>query len=135
MRSDIRVQASQGGYYLCKDIAIQETLRIGRVVSMMSLYDHERDLNRGRFAHFDRQPQAWPATVRLPQDDRFARWDRFTEMVNWIAEFADTPWSLDIVSDFEVDEDLQPKDGTWTESARFSFEDSHLGFMFKMVFG
>lgn len=127
MRSDIVSRQDAGEFWVCKDISVLETLRIGRTITLMHIYEHERDLNRGRFEHFDREAQRWPATIRLKDDSVLAE-RQVSRMVNWIAEQIDTPWSLDIEVDFD------PGTDTYKDYARFSFEDSDLGVMFKIVF-
>jgi hypothetical protein len=128
MRSDIHVgRGLSGTYMLLKDVTVDDSRRIGWVLWLMEVYEHERDLNRGRFANFTPEPQEWLASVRVEGPlvgDRLPQLrHEVTVMINWIAEHVETPWSLDYRENGAV------------RYLDFTFADSHLGFMFKILFG
>jgi hypothetical protein len=129
MPSDVFAVTGNGGApYLVKELMIDDTLRIGARVSVLRLFEHERDLCTGRFEHFTREPQVWPASIRFRLQGE-NKYERNEQMVNWIAEQTDTPWSLDVED--ELDDEGMP---TEFGRLRFSFTDSTVGVMFKMVF-
>lgn len=97
-------------------------LRFLYSILVMKVYEHERDLNQGRFLHFDHTPQQW--TVAIHHENRVIPWwEKCEGMINWIAENADSPWSLGIEM-----EHIQK--GTFT----FSFQDPTIATFFKVMF-
>lgn len=128
MRSDIHVyKTAAGEFLLLKDVITKQNNRIGWTLGLMYVYEHERDLNRGRFKDFTPEPQEWLGSVRIEGPivgDRIPQMrHEITLMINWIAEHVDTPWSLDY------------RENGATRYLDFSFSDSHLGFAFKILFG
>lgn len=110
-------------YRLVQDIPRGSSLRVGWTLTMMDIYEHERNVDRGRFEHYDRQPQDWVATIKVePEKGPLTQW--VPQLVNWIAENHDGPWHL--IADMEdVNEGY----------LRFSFADPDLAVMFKMANG
>lgn len=109
-------------YYLLHD---HETN--GRIVYAayhMPIYDHERNLDAGRFKHFTKEPRPHSTSILLDQGKEDFFWfDRVSVLINWIAEHVESPWSL------HVDMDHATK-GTFI----FSFDDPVKGVLFKLVF-
>lgn len=117
MSSDLFVRP----YPLLKEfILIGELLKDQRVIagaSLMKVYEHERDLNRGRFQNFT-QHETHEHHVRVPGHMHITE-----PMVNWIAEQVDTPWGLTVVDQAETGVLLD-----------FSFTDIQSAVYFKLVF-
>lgn len=127
MDSDIfvrKITRRGDDHVLVKEVTDCTSLRIGQTLGLMPVYEHERDLNKGRFEHFTTARQEWVAEIDVIDEHRAEPFrQNVTAMVNWIAEHADAPWSLD-----------------WRETGShryldFSFADSTHGFAFKILFG
>lgn len=91
-------------------------------VRLMAVYEHERDMDRGRFSLFCREPL--PHVVEIEKkaicDGTQQPW--FEAWINWLAEHCREPWSVSVemihVGQAQV---------------KFSFGAAHDAVMFKMV--
>lgn len=91
-------------------------------VILNEVYEHENDLDKGRFENYrhEAQPNSTNLTLDLPKPIPH----HMEEWINWIAQHSPGTWSLSI-------EMKHVADGV----ATFSFDDITTAVMFKLVFG
>lgn len=113
----------KGRTYLCFDVHHAATQQHIYTLTLLAIYDHEKELDRGRFESFSMTPQEH--AVSLPMIRGEPVWVTSERWVNWIAEQATSPWCL------------EPKfmEVFGVETFRFSFEDVVTAVAFKLVFG
>lgn len=113
---------SAEGWWLRWDVTKPQSYQVSYTVELMTVYEHERDLDRGRFAHFQYDDQEFVARItRKDSPEPFPI--MFETWVNWIAEQTDQPWSVRL-------------DMAHVHHAVFifSFADLTVGTMFKLAF-
>jgi hypothetical protein len=124
MQSDLFVHRLDGGYELLHAQRLGKTLRMHYNVTVMPVYEHERDLDRGRFLFYSHEDQEYVVQIRRDENHPIP-WKLHCEpWVNWIAEHHQNPWSLRIEME-------NVHAGTFV----FSFSDPTIAFMFKLAHG
>jgi hypothetical protein len=98
--------------------------QVAYIAHHMVVFDHERDLDNGRFEHFTHEGRENVVTLTLDESRCERPWNHQVRMwVNWIAEHVDSPWSLHVAME-------HTRRGTFT----FSFDDHVKAVFFKLVF-
>jgi hypothetical protein len=107
---------------LVGDVYDSETSKQIWTCLIMRIYDHEKDLDRGRFENFKRETREFTVSFKLTNQSQ--PWATLIgPMINWIAEIGNQPWSLDI-------DILHVGEGRFD----FSFDELDVATMFKLVF-
>lgn len=97
-------------------------LRFLYAVFVLKLYEHERDLNAGRFACFRDTPMPWSVSIFHENHDT-PWWVKCEPMVGWIAENTDSAWNLTV-----------SMNNVFEGNFIFSFEDPCTATFFKLAF-
>ncbi|RYD63679.1 MAG: hypothetical protein EOP83_11585 [Verrucomicrobiaceae bacterium] len=109
--------------YLVGDVHDDSSQKLIWTCLLMRIYEHERDLDRGRFEGFQRSP--CEHMISLSMGNGAAPWAALIgPMINWIAETTTEAWSLDV-------DIASVGEGVF----HFSFAELDVAMMFKLVFG
>jgi hypothetical protein len=112
---------SRDRHMLCEVYSNQNKLTWTCILA--KLYEHEQNLDAGRFVNFSRTPQAHLVQLDF-SNEKEPWWIAMATKINWIAEVTDEPWSL------------QPElQSVLHGSFTFGFADLGTAMMFKLVFG
>lgn len=109
-------------WWLRWDVTSPDSYHVAYTVDLMTVYEHEIGLHRGRFEHFQYEDQEFVA--RITRKDTPEPFPIMVETwVNWIAEQTDRPWSMRL-------EMPHVHHAVFV----FSFADLTVGTMFKLAF-
>lgn len=87
------VKVDTSAWWVKHDVCQEQ--QINYSVAVMKIYEHENQLNTGRFENFTHESQAW--SVSIYHENKIEPWWKRAEtLVEWVAENVDSPWSLDI---------------------------------------
>lgn len=73
---------------------LSEHGKILYVENLMKLYEHESELNRGRFVNFIKKEQEYKISMFLESSSREFSCKWTSSLVEWIAENNKEPWSI-----------------------------------------
>ncbi len=108
-------------FWLRWDVLKPNSIQVAYTVDLMPVYEHERELDRGRFEHYRIEQQEHVARItRKDSPEPFPV--MFESWVNWLAEHNEQPWSVTL-------------DMPHVHHAifSFSFADLTVGTMFKLA--
>lgn len=103
---------------------VQAGLRTLFTVGLMHVYEHERNLNIGRFERFNRMPQPHRVVIEPERFPFIGDPLDVGTMVTWIADHCRGEWNMKI-----------NMSSVSTGSITFAFSDQTDAVLFRLVFG
>ena len=114
-------------------VEVREGLKLVHIVPLITLYEHEKNLNAGRFMHFkeDQQTHLVKLTINRRKKDEFDY--KIQEWIDWVATHTDSNWNIafdfpdqhrDAIFNTPIDQQI---------AITFSFENLTTAVVFKLV--